>query len=98
VLQEKMAIGNKAPPLPAVSMAMAVQRCNTEHIARCSMSKATPEASLRIASVATREPSKTITMKKCTYFAGHFDDHGNAPVQYCTHCPMEEVQGFTRSH
>ncbi len=24
--------------------------------------------------------------------------HGNAPVRNCMHCPMEEVQGFTRSH
>jgi hypothetical protein len=35
---------------------------------------------------------------KCTYFAGRFDGHCNAAVQYSAHHPMEEVQGFTRSH
>ncbi len=33
-----------APHPPAVSMAMAVRRSNTDGIARCSMSRATPEA------------------------------------------------------
>jgi hypothetical protein len=42
--------------------------------------------------------SKQNAMKKWTNFAGHFDGHCNAPVQYRTHCLMEEVQGFTRSH
>jgi hypothetical protein len=53
---------------------------------------------LRIAPAATRAtPNKTMT-KKWTDFAGHFNGHGNAPVQYHMHCPMEEVQGFGRSH
>jgi hypothetical protein len=37
-------------------------------------------------------------MKKYINFAGHSDGHGNAPVRYRAHCPMEEVQSFTRSH
>ncbi len=32
------------PPTLAVLMAMAVRRCNTKHIAQCSMSRTTPEA------------------------------------------------------
>jgi len=32
------------PPLRAISMAMAVRRCDTERIARCSMTRASPEA------------------------------------------------------
>ncbi len=32
------------PPTLAILMAMAVRRCNTKHIAQCSMSRATPEA------------------------------------------------------
>ncbi len=41
---------------------------------------------------------KQTTINKYTYKAGRFDGHGNAPVLNRTHCPMEEVQGFTRSH
>jgi hypothetical protein len=37
-------------------------------------------------------------MSKCTSTAGHFDGHGGAPVQYKAHCPMQHVQGYTRSH
>jgi hypothetical protein len=37
-------------------------------------------------------------MKKYTIFAGNFDGHGDALVQYCAHCQMEEVQGFAGSH
>jgi hypothetical protein len=32
------------PPLSAILMAMAVSRCDTQRIAQCSMSRATPEA------------------------------------------------------
>ena len=35
---------------------------------------------------------------KCTHFAGRFDGRGGAPVRYRTHRPMEEVQGFPKSH
>jgi hypothetical protein len=54
--------------------------------------------SLRIASAATRATGKQTTINKYTYKAHHFDDHGNAPVRNRAHRPMEEVQGFTRSH
>ncbi len=54
--------------------------------------------SLHIASAATRATGKQTTINKYTYKAGHFDGHGDAPVRNCMHCPMEEVQGFTRSH
>jgi hypothetical protein len=53
---------------------------------------------LRIAPAATRATGKQKTINKYTYFAGHFDGHGNAPVRNRAHCLMEEVQGFTRSH
>jgi hypothetical protein len=53
---------------------------------------------LHIAPAATRATANKITTKTCTYFAGHFDGHGDAPVRYRANCPMEEVQGFTRSH
>ena len=36
--------------------------------------------------------------EKYTYFAGQFDSHRDAPVLYCAHRPMEEVQGFPKSH
>ncbi len=35
---------------------------------------------------------------KCTSFAGHFDGPADAPWQCQVHCPMEDVQGFGRSH
>ncbi len=35
---------------------------------------------------------------KCTSFAGHFDGPADVPWQCQVHCPMEEVQGFGRSH
>jgi hypothetical protein len=53
---------------------------------------------LHIAPSAARVPFKTMTMKEYTNFAGLFDGHGNAPVLYLVHPPMEEFQGFTRSH
>jgi hypothetical protein len=53
---------------------------------------------LRIAPAATRATGKQTTINKYTYKAGHFNGHGNAPVHNRAHCPMEEVQSFTRSH
>jgi hypothetical protein len=71
------------------------------------MSRATPEAtehchwvtSLSVLpwAAAGATANKTL-MKTCTNFAGHFDGRGSALVQYRVHQPMEEVQGFTRSH
>jgi hypothetical protein len=54
--------------------------------------------SLCIAPVATRATGKQTTINKYSYKAGRFDGRGGAPVQYRVHCPIEEVQGFTRSH
>ncbi len=53
---------------------------------------------LRIAPVATRATGNKTMIKNCTYFARHSNGRGGAPVQHCMHRPMEEVQGFTRSH
>jgi hypothetical protein len=53
--------------------------------------------SLRITPVAARATANKTTAKTCTHFAGHFNGHGGAPVQYRTHCSMEEIQGLTRS-
>jgi hypothetical protein len=54
--------------------------------------------SLRIAPAATRATGIQTTNNKYTCKAGHFDGHGDAPVRNRVHCPMEEVQSFTRSH
>ncbi len=54
--------------------------------------------SLQIAPAAARATGKQTTINKYTYKAGHFDGHGNVPVRKPAHRPMEEVQGFTRSH
>jgi hypothetical protein len=53
---------------------------------------------LNISPTATRATGKQTTINKYTYFAGRFDGHGNALVRNRVHCPIEEVQGFTRSH
>jgi hypothetical protein len=53
---------------------------------------------LSIASAAARATGKQTTINKYTYKAGCFDGRGGVPVQYCAYRPMEEVQGFTRSH
>jgi hypothetical protein len=53
---------------------------------------------LCIALAATRATGKQTTINKYTYKAGRFDGHGNALVRNRTHCLMEEVHGFTRSH
>jgi hypothetical protein len=54
--------------------------------------------SLRIAPAAARATGKQTSINKYTYFAGHFDGRGSAPIQYHAYHPMEEVQGFARSH
>jgi hypothetical protein len=36
--------------------------------------------------------------KQYTTVATHFNSRDDAPVQCHVHCPMEGVQGFTRSH
>jgi hypothetical protein len=53
---------------------------------------------LCIAPAAARATGKPTTINKYTYKAGRFDGHGDVPVRNRAHCPMEEVQGFTRSH
>jgi hypothetical protein len=37
--------------------------------------------------------NKSMMAKQCTTFAGHFNGHANAAMQYCAHHPMEEVNG-----
>ena len=37
-------------------------------------------------------------VKKYTTFAGHFDGHGNATVQWGVHRLMEQIHGYTRCH
>jgi hypothetical protein len=54
--------------------------------------------SLHIAPAVARATANKTTMTKCNNFAGHFNGHGGGLVQYHTHCPIEEVQGLTRSH
>jgi hypothetical protein len=58
---------------------------------------ASGDYSLRIAPASARATGKQTTINKYTNKAGRFDSHHNAAVQYRAHCPMEEVQGFTRS-
>jgi hypothetical protein len=77
------------------------QHCPVWHVQGYPGSYWTPPLgyySLRIAPVATRATANKTVMRKWTNFAGHFDGRGGAQVQYRAYPPMEEVQGFTRSH
>jgi hypothetical protein len=54
--------------------------------------------SLFIAPAAARGCMQHKNNEKCMMFAGHFNGHGNAPVQYQAHCPMKWDQGYSGSH
>jgi hypothetical protein len=54
--------------------------------------------SIHIAPAAAGVTAIKTMMKNCTNFAGHFDGRGGEPVQYRTHCPMKEVQGYVERH
>jgi hypothetical protein len=47
---------------------------------------------------AARVTINKTTMNKYTHFAGHFDGHHNAAVQYRVLYLMENVHGIPRSH
>jgi hypothetical protein len=76
------------PPLWPILISLWTRWRDTDGIARCGVSRATPEAtgrhhanySLRIALAAARVTSNKTTIKKCTKFSGHFDGCGGAPV------------------
>jgi hypothetical protein len=71
------------------------------HVQGCLGSHWTPPSgnySLRIAPAAARATGKQTTINKYTYKGDHVDGCGGALVQYRVHRPMEEFQGFTRSH
>ena len=44
------------------------------------------------------QTKEAATTNECTSFAGHFNSHGGAMVQYRAHRPIEEVQVFHKSH
>ena len=90
-------------PSRAISMTMALRQCNTERIAQCSMTRASPEATGRRHQATTHSVSRQGDNQHndngtCTHFAGRFDGHRDAVVLYRTHRPMEEVRGFHKSH
>jgi hypothetical protein len=53
---------------------------------------------LPIAPAATRATINKTTIKQYTHFAGRFDSHCNAAVQYRAYCPIEMDQGYNGSH
>jgi hypothetical protein len=42
--------------------------------------------------------TKSTMVSTCSTTFGHFDGHGGPLVQYEAHCPMQHVQGYSRSH
>ena len=79
-------------------MVMAVRQCNTEHIAQCSMTSASPEPPDAATGglitlyhlVGRQGDNQHNNNATCTHFAGRFYDHCNVAVLYQTHHPMEE--------
>jgi len=71
---------------------MAVGRCDTDGIARCSMLRAigshwTPllgNCSLRLAPVVASATANKTKNTKCTHFDGRFDGHGGVVRRYYT--------------
>jgi hypothetical protein len=53
---------------------------------------------LCIVPAATRATINKTTIKQYTHFAGRFDGHCNAAVQYCSFRPIEVVQGYNGSY
>ena len=51
---------------------------------------------LALAKVVTN--NKIDNQNKCRDIADIFDCHVDAAVRCILHCPMEHIQGFTRSH
>jgi hypothetical protein len=104
--QNRLQLQMNVPPSQAISMAMAVRRCNTERIAQCSMTRASPEATGRRHWATTRSvsprrpPGRQSTQREWNmyHFAGRFNGHHNVVVLYNAHHPMEEVRGFHKSH
>ena len=94
------------PPSRAISMVMAVCQCNTERIAQCSMTSASPEppgaaiggliALYRL--IGRQGDNQHNDNATCTHFAGRFYDHRAVAVLYRAHHPMEEVRGFHKTH
>jgi hypothetical protein len=41
---------------------------------------------------------KSTMASTCSSVVGRFDGHGGPPVQYKSHCPMQEVQVYFGSH
>ncbi len=93
-VKTKNTMRNKAPPLVAISKDMVVRRCNTDLISQFqgSMSRVTPEASRHLQWAATCSvfPQQLPGSHAKTYFIGRSDGHGNVPVPYCEHHPIEE--------
>jgi hypothetical protein len=44
------------------------------------------------------QTKEVATTNKCTSPAGNFGGNADAVVQCRAHCPMNHIQGFTRSH
>jgi hypothetical protein len=102
----KSTMGNKAPHPPAILINMAVRLWDAKRIARCSMPRATPEATGRrhwrlltpYCPSGHQGDNQQNDDAKYPPFAGHFDGRGGAPVLYCAHCSMEAFYGFHKSH
>jgi len=43
-------------------------------------------------------PTTKSTRQKCRQIDDDFDGHGDAAVRRGVHCPMEHIQGLSRSH
>ena len=93
-----------APHLLAILMAMAMLQYSTIALTYelCSALQFKPLDSANswvfaLYCLATAS-NKLLIANKCISLAGHFDGHGNAPVQYQAHWPMCRAQRFNLSY
>ena len=71
------------PPPWAISMAMAVRRCNMKRIAQCIMTRASPEPTGRHHQATTRShqgDNRLNNYETCTHFVGRFGGHRDAAL------------------
>ena len=93
-------------PLLAILIGMVVHQSDMKRIARCSMSRAIPEATgcchwaTTHSALLPRLPWRQTTKQqwKIHPLCWPFDDRCNAAERYRAHCPTKEVSGFSRSH
>ena len=94
-----------APPSRAILMAMVVRRCNAEHIAKCSMTRASPEATGRrhwatyhsVLPAGCQGDNQLNDDATCTHCMDRFDGNCDAAVLYHMHPQWSRFVAFIKA-